>query len=49
MASVKCHRFRDTYITDKVQENVDLLTLRKWVGHENLETLKLYSEALRAN
>lgn len=48
VTGVKCHRFRDTYITDKVQEGVDLLTLRKWVGHENLETLKLYSEALRA-
>ena len=48
VTNVKCHRFRDTYITDKVQENVDLLTLRKWVGHTNLETLKLYAEVLRA-
>lgn len=48
VTSVKCHRFRDTYITDKVQEHVDLLTLRKWVGHTNLETLKLYAEALCA-
>lgn len=36
----KLHRFRDTYITDQVQRGVDLLTLRVWVGHENLETLK---------
>lgn len=43
-----CHRFRDSYITDQVQAGVDLLTLRKWVGHQNLETLKLYSEALKA-
>jgi integrase len=42
------HRFRDSYITDQVQAGVDLLTLRKWVGHQNLETLKLYSEALKA-
>ena len=41
------HRFRDTYVTDKVQEGIDLLTLRVWVGHENLETLKLYAQALR--
>lgn len=46
VTGVKCHRFRDTYITDKVQEGVDLLTLRKWVGHENLETLKLYTARL---
>jgi integrase len=43
----KLHRFRDTYITDQVQRGVDLLTLRVWVGHENLETLKLYAQALR--
>jgi integrase len=40
----RLHRFRDSYITDQVQAGVDLLTLRKWVGHQNLETLKLYSE-----
>jgi integrase len=43
----KLHRFRDTYITDQVQRGVDLLTLRVWVGHENLETLKLYAQALQ--
>lgn len=42
------HRFRDTYITDQVRDGVDLLTLRRWVGHENLETLKLYAESLKA-
>jgi integrase len=42
------HRFRDTWVTDMIQGGVDLLTLRKWVGHENLETLKLYAEALKA-
>ena len=31
-----------------IQGGVDLLTLRKWVGHENLETLKLYAEAFKA-
>ena len=45
---VGLHRFRDTYITDQVQAGVDLLTLRVWVGHENLETLKLYSDALKS-
>jgi integrase len=46
--NVGLHRFRDSFITDMVRDGVDLLTLRKWVGHENLETLKLYAEALRA-
>jgi integrase len=47
VSNVKCHRFRDTYITDKVREGVDLPTIRKWVGHEDLETLALYAQALR--
>jgi integrase len=47
LSNVKCHRFRDTYITDKVREGVDLPTIRKWVGHEDLETLALYAQALR--
>ena len=38
--NVGLHRFRDTWVTDMIQGGVDLLTLRKWVGHENLETLK---------
>lgn len=47
VSNVKCHRFRDTYITDKVREGVDLPTIRVWVGHEDLETLALYVQALR--
>jgi integrase len=47
VSNVKCHRFRDTYITDKVRERVDLLTLRTWAGHEDLETLALYAQSLR--
>jgi integrase len=47
VSRVKCHRFRDTFVTDKIQEGVDLLTVRAWVGHENLDTLKLYAQALR--
>jgi len=35
VSNVKRHRFRDTYITDKVREGVDLPTIRKWVGHED--------------
>jgi integrase len=46
--NVGLHRFKDSFITDMVRDGVNLLTLRKWVGHENLETLKLYAEALRA-
>jgi integrase len=46
--NVGLHRYRDSYITDQVRDRVDLLTLRKWVGHETLETLKLYAQTLKA-
>jgi site-specific recombinase XerD len=48
ISGAKCHRLRDTYITDQIQDGMDLLTIRKWIGHTNLEHLKLYSEALKA-
>ena len=42
------HRFRDTWATDMLRDGVDIFTLRRWIGHEGLETLKLYAEALKA-
>lgn len=44
----RLHRFRDTWASDMIRGGVDLFTLRRWIGHENLETLKLYAEALKA-
>jgi integrase len=44
---VKYPRFRDTYTTDQLRGGIDLVTIAKWAGHENLETLKLYADALR--
>lgn len=39
-----CHRFRDTYATEKVREKVlDLREIAKRMGHENLEMMKLYA------
>jgi integrase len=43
----RVNRFRDTYITDQLRGWIDLVTIAKWAGHENLETLKLYADALR--
>jgi len=47
VSRVKCHRLRDTYLTDQLRAGTDLVTISKWAGHENLETLKLYPDALR--
>ena len=43
------HRCRDTWATNMLrQPDVDLFTLANWIGHEGLETLKLYVQCLRA-
>lgn len=42
------HRFRDTWATSMLRNGVDIFTLRKWIGHEGLETLKLYADSLKA-
>lgn len=47
VSRVKCHRFRDTFITDLLRAGVDLVTIAKWAGHENLDTMKLYAATLR--
>ena len=47
VTGAKLHRFRDTFITDKIQDGVDLNTVRVWIGHKNFDTLKLYAQALR--
>ncbi|HEV2289928.1 MAG TPA: site-specific integrase [Candidatus Acidoferrales bacterium] len=42
------HRCRDTWATNMLrQPDVDLLTLRVWIGHESLDVLKLYAQALK--
>jgi integrase len=43
------HKFRDTWATDLLRDSsVDIFTLRRWIGHQNLETLRLYAESLKA-
>jgi integrase len=42
------HRFRGTWATDMLRSGVDIFTLRKWIGHEGLETLRLYADSLKA-
>jgi integrase len=44
-----CHRFRDTYATEKVQwaKNMQQLrTVARWLGHSNLETLNVDAQLL---
>lgn len=42
------HRFRDTWATDMLRNGVDIFTLRRWIGHEGLDTLRLYAESLKS-
>jgi integrase len=45
-----CHRYRDTFATEKVQwaKNMQQLrTVARWLGHSNLETLNVYAQLLK--
>jgi len=47
-----CHRFRDTWLTDQVENARDVNDLRlicQQAGHSNLETLDVYAQGRKAN
>ena len=40
---VKLHRFRDTFITNKLRDNVDVRTVQRWSGHEDVNVTMGYA------
>jgi integrase len=36
VAAPKLHRFRDTFITNKIRDGVDIRTVQKWAGHKDI-------------
>jgi integrase len=42
------HKFRHTYATSMLRDNVDIVTLSKWLGHKDLATTRIYLRALEA-
>ena len=43
VANVKLHRFRDTFITNKLRDHEDLRTVQKWAGHDDVNVTMSYS------
>lgn len=42
------HKFRHTYATSMLRDNIDIVTLSKWLGHKDLATTRIYLRALDA-
>jgi integrase len=40
---IKLHKFRDTFITNKIRDGVDIRTVQKWAGHEDVNETMRYS------
>lgn len=40
---VKLHRFRDTFITNKLRDKIDVRTVQRWAGHEDVNVTMGYA------
>jgi hypothetical protein len=41
--TVKLHRFRDTFIPNKLRDGVDVRTVQRWAGHEDVNVTMGYA------
>jgi integrase len=48
VAHVKLHRFRDTFITNKLRDGVDIRTVQRWAGHDDINVTMSYAAWLDA-
>jgi integrase len=48
VSKVKLHRFRDTFITNKLRDGVDIRTVQRWAGHEDVNVTMGYAAWLDA-
>jgi len=42
VSRVKLHRFRDTFVTNKLRDGVDVRTAQRWAGHEDVNVTMGY-------
>jgi integrase len=40
---VKLHRFGDTFITNKLRDGIDVRTVQRWAGHEDVSVTMGYA------
>ena len=39
---IKLHRWRDTYITNKLRDGIDIVTAATWAGHDDINVTRSY-------
>ena len=39
----KLHRWRDTYITNKLRDGIDIVTVATWAGHDDINVARSYA------
>jgi integrase len=44
--NAKLHRFRDTFITNKIRDGVDIRTVQKYAGHTDVNVTMSYADWL---
>ena len=40
---IKLHRWRDTYITNKLRDGIDIVTVATWAGHDDINVTRSYA------
>jgi len=48
VSNAKLHRFRDTFITNKIRDGEDIRTVQKWAGHTDVNVTMGYAAWLEA-
>ncbi len=48
VSNAKLHRFRDTFITNKIRDGEDVRTVQKWAGHTDVNVTMGYAAWLEA-
>jgi integrase len=43
---IKLHRWRDTYITNKLRNGIDIVTVATWAGHDDINVTRSYAALL---
>jgi len=48
VTKIKLYRFRDTFITNKLRDSIDLRTVARWAGHDDINETMRYTAWLDA-
>jgi integrase len=49
IAKVHVHRFRHTFVTECIRANIDVFTVKYWLGHSTLDMVMRYVNFVKAD